>query len=110
MTDLEAIGRSCFALHARMTARLLSRTYEAALRPLGLTLPQFGIQVRFADYRDPDSFAALIDERTKAIFCESIGNPLGNVVDFGALAQIAHSRGVPLMTVPLAAPRRSSKM
>ncbi|MBJ6124455.1 MarR family winged helix-turn-helix transcriptional regulator [Microvirga splendida] len=43
MTDLEAIGRSCFALHARMTARLLSRSYEAALRPLGLTLPQFGI-------------------------------------------------------------------
>jgi len=43
MTDLEAIGKSCFALHARMTARLLSRTYEAALRPLGLKLPQFGI-------------------------------------------------------------------
>ncbi|QRM28635.1 MarR family winged helix-turn-helix transcriptional regulator [Microvirga sp. VF16] len=43
MTDLEAIGRTCFALHARMTARLLSRTYEAALRPLGLKLPQFGI-------------------------------------------------------------------
>ena len=43
MTDLEAIGRTCFALHARMTARLLSRTYEAALRPLGVKLPQFGI-------------------------------------------------------------------
>ena len=43
MTDLEAIGRTCFALHARMTARILSRAYEAALRPLGLKLPQFGI-------------------------------------------------------------------
>ena len=43
MTDLEVIGKTCFALHARMTARLLSRTYEAALRPLGLKLPQFGI-------------------------------------------------------------------
>ena len=43
MTDLEAIGKTCFALHARMTARLLSRSYEAALRPLGLKLPQFGI-------------------------------------------------------------------
>ena len=43
MTDLEAIGKTCFALHARMTARLLSRAYEAALRPLGLKLPQFGI-------------------------------------------------------------------
>lgn len=43
MTDLETIGKTCFALHARMTARILSRTYEAALRPLGLKLPQFGI-------------------------------------------------------------------
>ena len=40
-----------------------------------------GIDVRFADYRDPASFAALIDERTKAVFCESVGNPLGNVTD-----------------------------
>jgi DNA-binding MarR family transcriptional regulator len=43
MTDLDAIGKACFALHARMTARLLSRTYEAALRPVGLKIPQFGI-------------------------------------------------------------------
>ncbi|CAM5296092.1 bifunctional O-acetylhomoserine aminocarboxypropyltransferase/cysteine synthase [Thauera mechernichensis] len=67
------------------------------------TLPQFGIQVRFADYRDPESFAALIDERTKAIFCESVGNPLGNVTDIGRLAEIAHKAGVPLIvdnTVP----------
>ena len=67
------------------------------------TLPQFGIQVRFADYRDPDSFKPLIDEKTKAVFCESIGNPLGNIVDLGALAKIAHAAGVPLIvdnTVP----------
>jgi DNA-binding MarR family transcriptional regulator len=43
MSDLEAIGKACFALHARMTARLLSRIYDAALRPAGLKLPQFGI-------------------------------------------------------------------
>ena len=44
MTDLEAIGKTCFALHARMTARLLSLDLiQAALRPLGLKLPQFGI-------------------------------------------------------------------
>jgi DNA-binding MarR family transcriptional regulator len=43
MTDLEAIGKACFALHARMTARILSRSYDAALRPLGLKVPQFGI-------------------------------------------------------------------
>jgi O-acetylhomoserine (thiol)-lyase len=67
------------------------------------TLPQLGIQVRFADYRDPASFKPLIDGRTKAIFCESIGNPLGNVVDLQALADIAHAAGVPLIvdnTVP----------
>jgi O-acetylhomoserine (thiol)-lyase len=61
------------------------------------TLPQFGIQVRFADYRDPQSFKPLIDEKTKAIYCESIGNPLGNVVDIAALAQVAHDAGVPLI-------------
>jgi len=67
------------------------------------TLPQFGIEVRFADHRDPASFEKLIDARTKAVFCESIGNPLGNVTDFGAIAAIAHRHGVPLIvdnTVP----------
>jgi O-acetylhomoserine (thiol)-lyase len=67
------------------------------------TLPQFGIQVRFADYRDPQSFKPLIDAKTKAIYCESIGNPLGNVVDIAALAKVAHEAGVPLIvdnTVP----------
>jgi len=67
------------------------------------TLPQLGIQARFADYRDPSSFKPLIDARTKAIYCESIGNPLGNVVDLAALADIAHAAGVPLIvdnTVP----------
>jgi O-acetylhomoserine (thiol)-lyase len=67
------------------------------------TLPQYGIEVRFADYRDPSAFEKLIDGRTKAIFCESIGNPLGNVTDFEALAEIAHRHGVPLIvdnTVP----------
>ncbi|ATE59595.1 bifunctional O-acetylhomoserine aminocarboxypropyltransferase/cysteine synthase [Thauera sinica] len=67
------------------------------------TFPQLGIEVRFADYRDPDAFAGLIDGRTKAIFCESVGNPLGNVTDFERLADIAHKAGVPLIvdnTVP----------
>jgi len=67
------------------------------------TLPQFGIGVRFADYRDPNSFEKLIDAKTKAIFCESIGNPLGNITDFRRLADIAHRHGVPLIvnnTVP----------
>jgi len=61
------------------------------------TLPQYGISVRFADYRDPAGFRPLIDARTKAIYCESIGNPLGNVVDLAALAEIAHAAGIPLI-------------
>ena len=80
-----------------------STLYGGTYNLFAHTLPQFGIEVRFADYRDPDSFAALIDARTKAIFCESVGNPLGNVTDIGRLAEIAHKAGVPLIvdnTVP----------
>jgi O-acetylhomoserine (thiol)-lyase len=61
------------------------------------TFPQMGIEVRFADSRDPASFAALIDDRTKAVYCETIGNPLGNVTDIAALAAVAHAHGVPLI-------------
>jgi O-acetylhomoserine (thiol)-lyase len=67
------------------------------------TLPQYGIETRFADYRQPDAFDKLVDAKTKAIFCESIGNPLGNITDFERLAAIAHRHGVPLIvdnTVP----------
>ena len=67
------------------------------------TFPQQGLEVRFADASKPESFAPLIDARTKAIFCESIGNPLGNVSDIAALADIAHAHGIPLIvdnTVP----------
>ena len=67
------------------------------------TLPQYGIDVRFADYRDPASFEKLIDGKTKAIYAETIGNPLGNITDIEALAEIAHRHGVPLIvdnTVP----------
>ena len=61
------------------------------------TLPQFGIQTRFADHRDPASFGRLIDERTKAVFVESIGNPAGNITDIASVAAIAHAAGVPLI-------------
>jgi O-acetylhomoserine (thiol)-lyase len=67
------------------------------------TLPQYGIDVRFADYRQPDSFAPLIDGKTKAVFVESLGNPQGNVTDLERISQVAHARGVPLIvdnTVP----------
>jgi len=80
-----------------------SALYGGTYNLFAHTLPQFGIEVRFADHRRPEEFAKLIDARTKAVFCESIGNPLGNVTDFGALAELAHRNGVPLIvdnTVP----------
>lgn len=61
------------------------------------TLPQYGITTRFADHLNPESFEPLIDERTKAIFVESLGNPQGNVTDIARIAEIAHRHGVPLI-------------
>ncbi|MDD5389785.1 MAG: aminotransferase class I/II-fold pyridoxal phosphate-dependent enzyme [Gallionellaceae bacterium] len=80
-----------------------STLYGGTYNLFAHTLPRYGIEVRFADYREPDSFAKLIDDRTKAVFCESVGNPLGNVTDFEKLAELAHAHGVPLIvdnTVP----------
>ncbi len=66
-------------------------------------LPKLGIEVRFAADDRVESVRSLIDEKTTAVFCESIGNPAGNIVDVEALATIAHDHGVPLIvdnTVP----------
>jgi O-acetylhomoserine (thiol)-lyase len=60
-------------------------------------LPRQGIEVRFAEDDSAASMAKLIDDKTTAIFCESIGNPAGNVVDIEALADMAHEHGVPLI-------------
>ena len=75
----------------------VSTLYGGTYNLFAHTFPQFGINVKFADYREPEKFADLIDDRTKAIYCESIGNPLGNVTDIGRLAKIAHDHGVPLI-------------
>ncbi|GAB2817794.1 aminotransferase class I/II-fold pyridoxal phosphate-dependent enzyme [Comamonas piscis] len=80
-----------------------STLYGGTYNLFAHTFPQQGIEVRFADPRDPASFGALIDDKTKAVFIESIGNPLGNVTDIRALADVAHRHGVPLIvdnTVP----------
>lgn len=60
-------------------------------------LPKLGIEVRFAKSDQAADMAKLFDERTKAVFCESIGNPAGNIVDIEAVAEVAHSAGVPLI-------------
>ena len=74
-----------------------SALYGGTYNLFAHTLPQFGIQARFADYRDPQAFSGLIDDRTKAVFVESIGNPRGNITDIQAVADIAHAHGVPLI-------------
>jgi len=61
------------------------------------TLPLSGITARFADPHDPASFEPLIDDKTKAIFIESLSNPQGTVTDIASLAEIAHRHGVPLI-------------
>src|SRR5699024_980488 len=61
------------------------------------TLNDQGIEARLVDGRDPEAFARAIDGNTKLVFCESVGNPAGNVVDIAALADIAHAQGVPLV-------------
>ena len=66
-------------------------------------LPKLGIGVQFANASEPESFEPLINAKTKAIYAESIGNPLGNITDIAKLADIAHRHGIPLIidnTVP----------
>lgn len=60
-------------------------------------LPRQGIEVRFADDASPEAVERLIDENTKAVFSETVGNPAGNICDIGALAEVAHRHGVPLV-------------
>jgi O-acetylhomoserine (thiol)-lyase len=80
-----------------------STLYGGTYNLFAHTLPQIGIEARFAAPDDIDGMAALIDDRTKAVYCESLGNPAGNVVDLEALADMAHAHGVPVIvdnTVP----------
>ncbi len=60
-------------------------------------LPGQGVQVRFAASDHPDALEKLIDDKTRAIYCESVGNPAGNICDIEKLAQLAHRRGLPLI-------------
>ena len=74
-------------------AKLYGGTYNLFAH----TLPQFGVETRFAADHDPASYAKLIDKRTRAVFCESVGNPAANVTDLAALAKVAHDHGIPLI-------------
>ncbi|MGL4766833.1 MAG: bifunctional O-acetylhomoserine aminocarboxypropyltransferase/cysteine synthase [Formosimonas sp.] len=75
----------------------VSTLYGGTYNLFAHTLPKQGIEVRFFDYRDPAAMEALIDSKTKLVFAESIGNPLGNVIDIRAISDIAHRHGVPVV-------------
>ncbi|WP_369601871.1 bifunctional O-acetylhomoserine aminocarboxypropyltransferase/cysteine synthase [Hahella sp. SMD15-11] len=75
----------------------VSQLYGGTYNLFAHTLPQQGIEVRFASGDDVGAFRKLIDDRTKAIYCESIGNPAGNIIDLEALGKLANEVGVPLV-------------
>lgn len=75
----------------------VSALYGGTYNLFAHTMPRQGIEVRFFDYKKPESLRELVDERTKLVFVESIGNPLGNIVDLEAVSKIAHELGVPVV-------------
>ncbi len=80
-----------------------STLYGGTYNLFAHTLPQLGIEVRMVAPNDVEGMASKIDARTKAVFCESIGNPAGNVADLQAISDMAHAHGVPVIvdnTVP----------
>ena len=75
----------------------VSTLYGGTYNLFAHTLPRLGIEVRFFDYQRPEEMEKLIDAKTKLVFAESIGNPLGNVIDMDQVTQIAHRHGVPVI-------------
>ncbi len=71
--------------------------YGATYTFFAHVLPRYGIETRIADGAEAEDLAPLIDGRTVGVFCESVGNPAGNIADVATLAQMAHQRGVPLI-------------
>lgn len=74
-----------------------SKLYGGTYNLFAHTFPRQGLEVRFADHDDIAAIDKLIDENTKAVFCESIGNPAGNIIDIESLAKVAHKHGIPLI-------------
>ncbi|WP_064721302.1 bifunctional O-acetylhomoserine aminocarboxypropyltransferase/cysteine synthase [Proteus hauseri] len=75
----------------------VAKLYGGTYNLMAHTFPRIGIEARFAPHDDIAALEALIDENTKAVFCETITNPSGNIVDIKALADAAHRHGVPLI-------------
>ena len=80
-----------------------SELYGGTYNLFAHTLPRQGIEVRFVNKDDFDKMESLIDDRTKAVFCETVGNPSGGIIDMERVAELAHRHGVPVIvdnTVP----------
>ena len=75
-----------------------NKLYGGSINQFGYSFKRFGWQIRFVDPDDPDNFRAAIDERSKAVFTETIANPGGVVCDIEAIAEIAHRAGIPCIT------------
>ena len=75
----------------------ISTLYGGTYALFAHTLPQFGIEVRFVDPDKPEDLAKFVDDKTKLVFAETIGNPKLNVVDIRAWADAAHEQGLPLI-------------
>ena len=75
----------------------VSTLYGGTYNLFAHTLPQYGIEVRFADPDKPESVAELVDDKTRLVFAETVGNPRINVVDIEAWADAAHAAGLPLI-------------
>jgi O-acetylhomoserine (thiol)-lyase len=99
------VGSGMAAVHYAVANLVEAGTNIVALPELyGATVTLFehvfrsqGVEVRFAASNEPADVARLIDDNTRAIYCESIGNPAGNLVDIEAIADVAHAHGVPLI-------------
>jgi O-acetylhomoserine/O-acetylserine sulfhydrylase-like pyridoxal-dependent enzyme len=74
--------------------------YGGTYNQLKVFLPRLGINTKFINGDKPEDFAAAIDDKTKAVYIESIGNPKYNIPDFEAIAKVAHEHGVPLIVSP----------
>lgn len=71
--------------------------YGGTYNQLKVFLPRLGVETKFVNGDKAEDFAAAIDEKTKAVYIESIGNPKYNIPDFEAIAKVAHEHGVPLV-------------
>lgn len=93
-----AISIACLNIcHTGQNFVSSSTLYGGTYAMFAHTFKDFGIEARFVDASDPQNFAKQIDDKTRFLFIESIGNPANDVADFAAIAKVAHDHGIPLI-------------